>query len=130
MDAATDNRLERLASQVAVILMGKEKVDYTPSVDCSDYVVVINAAKVHLTGDKLHTKKYFDNQAGSYGGLRTRTGKEMIEQFPAEMVKRAVAGMIPHSSLGRKILLKLFVYEGDKHEHSYSPPKLPTITSS
>ncbi len=126
---ATDKPLGRLASEVAVVLMGKNKVDYTPSVDCGDYVIVINAAKVRQTGDKLHTRKYFDNKRGSYMGLRTRTAKEMVEQFPVELVTRAIKGMIPHSSLGRKIALKLFVYADDKYEQTAQTPVKVELTA-
>lgn len=114
--------LGRLASEVAVLLMGKEKVDYTPSVDCGDYVIVINAAKVKLTGDKIHSVNYYDNKRGQYMGLRTRSAKVMIEEYPVEMVKRAIWGMLPKSSLGRKELLKLFVYADEKHEQQAQNP--------
>ncbi len=110
---ATGVSLGRLASEIAVILMGKNKVDYTPSVDCGDYVIVTNASKVFLTGNKRLTKNYYDNEAGSYQGLRTRSAKVMIEQFPVEMVQRAVWGMLPHSSLGRREILKLHVFENE-----------------
>ncbi len=110
---ATGISLGRLASEVAVILMGKNKVDYTPSVDCGDYVIVTNAAKVKLTGNKVKTKTYYDNKSGTYGGLRERSAKVMIEQYPEEMVKRAIWGMMPHTSLGRSELLKLHVFEGE-----------------
>lgn len=110
---ATDVPLGRLASQVAVILMGKNKVDYTPGVDCGDYVIVTNASKVKLTGNKKKTKNYYDIHSNNYGGLRTRSAKEMSEQHPAEMVKLAVWGMMPHGSLGRAELLKLHIFEGE-----------------
>ena len=80
---AAGKPLGRLASEIAVVLMGKEKVDYTPSVDCGDYVIVINASKVYLSGNKLKTKNYYDNKRSSYGGLRTRSAKVMIEQWYA-----------------------------------------------
>lgn len=118
---ATNIPLGRLASEVAVILMGKNKVDYTPSVDCGDYVVIINASKVKLTGNKLLTKNYYDNKSGNYGGLRTRSTKVMIEDYPVELVRRAVWGMIPHNSLGRKELLKLFVFEDENHDKQAQP---------
>ena len=82
---ATDKPLGRLASEVAVILMGKNKPTYTPNVDCGDYVIIVNAAKVGLSGDKIHNKKYY-NVSGYNGGLRTRTAGEMLEKYPEEMV--------------------------------------------
>lgn len=119
---ATNKPLGRLASEIAVVLMGKEKVDYTPSVDCGDYVIVINASKVHLSGNKLLTKNYYDNKRGNYGGLRTRSAKVMLEQYPEEMLIRAVKGMIPHNSLGKVQLKKLYVYKDENYEQQAQNP--------
>lgn len=119
---ATGKPLGRLASEIAVVLMGKEKVDYTPSVDCGDYVIVVNAAKVYLSGKKATDKKYYDNKRSSYGGLRTRSAKVMIEKFPEEVILRAVRGMIPHTSLGNAQFKKLFVYKGEEHPHEAQRP--------
>ena len=94
--------LGRVATKVATILRGKHKPTYTPYVDCGDYVIVINANKVVLTGNKLNDKMYY-NHSGYPGGLRERTAKVMREQYPVEMIERAVKGMIPHTRLGKYI---------------------------
>lgn len=119
---ATGIALGRLASEVAVILMGKNKVDYTPSVDCGDYVIIINASKVVLTGNKKLTKNYYDNKSSNYQGLRTRSAKVMAEQHASEMVKLAIWGMMPHTSLGRKELLKLHVFDNAEHNLESTQP--------
>ncbi len=118
---ATDKPLGRLASEVAVRLMGKNKPSWTPNVDCGDYIIIINAEKVALSGDKIHNKKYY-NVSGYNGGLRTRTAGEMLERFPVEMVERSVWGMLPKGRLGRQIYKKLFVYEGSEHKHQAQQP--------
>lgn len=120
---ATDKPLGRLASQVAQVLIGKNKPIWTPNVDCGDYVIIINAEKVGLSGDKLHTKKYF-NVSGFAGGLRTRTAEVMINKYPTEMVERSVHGMIPKGRLGRQIEKKLFVYAGSDHKHDAQKPEV------
>ena len=114
--------LGRLATQVATILKGKHKVTYTPHVDCGDYVIVINASKINLTGKKLDDKKYY-NHSGFPGGLRERTAKEMIEKYPVEMVERAIKGMLPKGRLGRQMYKKLFVYAESEHPHSAQKPQ-------
>lgn len=114
--------LGRLATQVATILKGKHKVTYTPHVDCGDYVIVINASKVNLTGKKLSDKMYY-NHSRYAGGLRERTAGEMLEKYPEEMVERAVKGMLPHNRLGRQMAKKLFVYAGDAHEQQAQKPE-------
>ena len=118
---ATDISLGRLASKIAVILMGKNKPTYTPHVDCGDNVIVINASKVKLTGDAEHKKNYY-NVSGYNGGLRTRSSGVMLREFPEEMVERAVWGMLPKGRLGRSIAKKLFVYAGEKHEQEAQKP--------
>ena len=118
---ATDKPLGRLASEVAIVLMGKNKPTYTPNVDCGDYVIVINAKKVALSGNKLLQKKYY-NVSGYSGGLRTRSAKDMVERYPEEMIERSVWGMLPKGPLGRKILKKLFVYVGNEHHHKAQKP--------
>lgn len=120
---ATDKPLGRLASQVAQILIGKNKPTWTPNVDCGDYVIIINAEKVGLSGDKLHNKKYY-NVSGYDGGLRTRTAKEMVERFPTEMVERCIHGMVPKGRLGRQIEKKLFVYAGNEHKQQAQNPEV------
>ena len=113
--------LGRVASKVARILMGKNKPTYTPHIDCGDNVIVINASKVVLTGNKLNAKIYYDH-SGYTGGLRERTAKVMKENYPVEMVERAVKGMLPKGRLGRQMYRKLFVYEGSEHPHKAQQP--------
>ena len=97
---ATDLPLGRVATKAANLLRGKHKVTFTPHIDCGDYVIIVNADKVKLTGNKLEDKMYY-NHSGFPGGLRERNAKTMIEKYPVEMVERAVKGMLPHNRLGR-----------------------------
>ena len=113
--------LGRLATRVADVLRGKHKPTFTPHVDCGDFVIVVNASKINLTGNKLNDKIYY-NHSGYTGGLRERTAKEMKEKYPVEMIERAVKGMIPHNRLGRQVAKKLFVYEGAEHPHMAQKP--------
>ena len=119
---ATDVNLGRLATKVAHVLRGKHKTTYTPNVDCGDYVIVVNASKINLTGNKLDDKIYY-NHSGYTGGLRERTAKVMLESYPEEMMERAIKGMLPHNRLGRKMGKKLFVYRGSEHKHVAQQPK-------
>ena len=119
---AEGKNLGKVAAKAAVLLRGKHKVTFTPSVDCGDNVVIINASKVVLTGDKLDKKMYY-NHSGYPGGLRERTAREMRENYPVEMVERAVKGMLPKGRLGRQMYKKLFVYDGENHPHSAQKPK-------
>jgi len=114
--------LGRLATKVAKVLSGKHKPTYTPHIDCGDNVIVINAAKVELTGNKLNDKIYY-NHSGYTGGLRERTAREMKENYPVEMVERAVKGMLPNGRLGRQMYTKLFVYAGATHPHAAQKPQ-------
>ncbi len=118
---AEGKSLGRVASLAAHVLRGKNKPTYTPHLDCGDYVIIINASKVNLTGNKLEDKKYY-NHSMYPGGLRVRTAKEMKEQYPEEMVERAVKGMLPHTRLGRQMYKKLFVYAGSEHKHEAQKP--------
>ena len=118
---ATDVNLGRLATKVAHVLRGKHKTTYTPNVDCGDYVIVVNASKINLTGNKLDDKIYY-NHSGYTGGLRERTAREMKENYPVEMIERAVKGMLPKGRLGRAMYKKLFVYEGSEHPHAAQKP--------
>ncbi len=120
---ATNKPLGRLASEVAVILMGKNKPIYTPNVDCGDYVIIINAEKVALSGDKIHNKNYY-NVSGYTGGLRVRSAGDMLNRYPEEMVERSVWGMLPKGRLGRAIYKKLFVYKGADHKHEAQQPEV------
>ena len=120
---ATDMTLGRLASRVATILRGKNKATYTPHIDCGDYVIIINAEKVKLTGNKLNDKVYYSHSRYA-GGLRERTAKEMIERYPEEMVEKAIKGMLPKNRLGRAMFKKLFVYKGENHPHMAQKPEV------
>ena len=118
---AEDVVLGRLASKAAHILRGKHKPTYTPHIDGGDFVIVVNASKVALTGDKLDKKIYY-NHSGHTGGLRERTARTMKENYPVEMVERSVKGMLPKGRLGRQMSKKLFVYAGAEHPHQAQQP--------
>ena len=118
---ASGKSLGRIATKVATVLRGKHKPTYTPYVDCGDYVIVINADKVVLTGNKLNDKMYY-NHSGYPGGLRERNAKIMINDYPEEMMERAIKGMLPHNRLGRAMGKKLFVYRGSDHKHAAQQP--------
>lgn len=121
IDAEGEN-LGRLATKVAIVLRGKHKPTYTPHIDGGDNVIVINASKINLTGNKLDDKIYY-NHSGYTGGLRERTARTMREDYPVEMIERAVKGMLPKGRLGRQMYKKLFVYAGSKHPHMAQKPK-------
>jgi large subunit ribosomal protein L13 len=114
--------LGRLAAQIAPILMGKNKADYAPNVDNGDFVIVVNAERIHVTGKKLSDKMYY-RHSGYPGGLYTRNLSEMLEKFPERVIQRAVKGMLPRNALGRKMLKKLKVYAGENHPHQAQQPK-------
>jgi large subunit ribosomal protein L13 len=120
---AKDQNLGRVATKAATILRGKNKVTFTPHIDCGDFVIIINAAQVNLTGNKLVDKKYY-NHSGYPGGLRERTAGEMIQKYPEEMMERAIKGMLPHNRLGRDMGRKLFVYADENHKHQAQKPEL------
>ena len=120
---AADKPLGRVATKAATILRGKHKATFTPHIDCGDYVIIINADKVKLTGNKINDKMYY-NHSGFPGGLRTRNAKTMLESYPVEMVERAVKGMLPKGRLGRAMYKKLFVYEGETHPHMAQKPEV------
>ena len=121
IDAESKN-LGRLATKVATVLRGKHKPTYTPHIDGGDNVIVINASKINLTGNKLDDKIYY-NHSGYTGGLRERTARTMREDYPVEMIERAVKGMLPKGRLGRQMYKKLFVYAGSEHPHMAQKPK-------
>ena len=108
--------LGRLATQIATILRGKNKPTYTPSMDLGDYVVVINAEKIKVTGNKLKGKEYKYHTA-YVGGLKTVTLERLLKKKPELVVKKAVQGMIPHTKLGREMIKKLKIYKGNEHPH-------------
>lgn len=119
---AQDATLGRIAAKAAHMLRGKHKPTYTPHIDCGDNIIIINADKVNLTGNKLEDKKYY-NHSMYPGGLRVRTAKVMKENYPVEMVERAVKGMLPKGRLGRAMYKKLFVYASDTHPHMAQKPQ-------
>lgn len=118
---ASGKNLGRVATKAAHILRGKHKPTFTPHVDCGDCVIIINASEVNLTGNKLDDKIYY-NHSGYTGGLRERTAREMKENYPVEMIERAVKGMLPKGRLGRQMYKKLFVYAGNEHPHTAQKP--------
>jgi large subunit ribosomal protein L13 len=113
---ASGKTLGRLASQIASLLMGKHKPTYVPYLDTGDYVIVLNAAKVRVTGRKARQKVYY-RHSGYPGGLRATTFEDMLASHPTRVIEHAVKGMLPHSRLGRVMFKKLKVYAGDSHPH-------------
>ena len=123
---AEGKTLGKVAALAASVLRGKNKPTYTPHIACGDNVIIINAEKVKLTGNKLEDKIYY-NHSGYPGGLRERTAKTMVEKYPVEMVERAVKGMLPKNRLGRQIYRQLFVYAGSEHKHEAQKPEVLTF---
>jgi len=113
--------LGRMAAEIAHRLRGKHKAEYTPHVDTGDYIVVVNAEKVAVTGNKATDKKYY-RHTGYPGGLKTRSFNEMIEKAPEDVIKLAVKGMLPRTPLGRTIMKKLKIYTGNEHPHGAQKP--------
>ena len=120
---ASDEVLGRFSSKVAKILRGKHKSSFTPHVDCGDYVVVINAEKIQVTGKKFDDKKYYTHSLYP-GGLKTRAFKNIIEDKPEYILEEAVKGMLPKNKLGKKIFKKLKVYRGEIHPHEPQEPQI------
>ena len=120
---ATDQILGRLSSKIALVLRGKHKPGYTPHVDCGDNVIVINAEKVRLTGNKMKGKVYI-RHTGYPGGQRFQTAEELMAKHPARMVEKAVKGMLPKNSLGAKLFTNLHVYVGAEHDNIAQQPKV------
>ena len=118
---ATDMVLGRLASQVAMVLRGKNKPTFTPNVDTGDYVIIINADKVRLTGKKLE-KKYYRYHTGYIGGLKEVQYKKLMAEKPEFVVYKAVKGMLPKNAIGRTMIKKLHVYAGNEHNHQAQQP--------
>lgn len=118
---AEGQTLGRLSTQIATILRGKHKPIYTPHVDCGDYVVVINAEKIHVTGRRLEQKKYY-RHSGYPGGLSEISLADQLERFPTRPIELAVKGMLPKNKLGRKMYKKLKVYAGPEHPHEAQQP--------
>ncbi|MCL4481075.1 MAG: 50S ribosomal protein L13 [Bacteroidetes bacterium] len=120
---ATDQILGRLSSKIAMVLRGKHKPGYTPHVDCGDNVIVINAEKVRLTGNKMKGKVYI-RHTGYPGGQRFQTAEEMMTKHPARMVEKAVKGMLPKNSLGASLFTNLHVFVGAEHDKAAQQPKV------
>ena len=119
---AQGQTLGRLATQVATILRGKHKPLYTPHIDCGDYVVVVNAEKIHVTGQKMTQKKYY-RHSGYPGGLKEVALRDQLQKFPTRVIESAVRGMLPKNRLGRRLFKKLKVYSGPNHPHEAQQPK-------
>lgn len=123
---ADGKTLGRLASRVAILLRGKHKPTFTPHVDTGDHVVIINADKVHLTGDKLKTKTYI-HHTGYPGGLKSISAEHLRAKKPTELLARAIKGMLPKNSLGKQMARKLKVYSGGEHPHQAQRPEAITL---
>jgi large subunit ribosomal protein L13 len=119
---ASGQTLGRLATQVANALRGKRKPTYTPHVDVGDFVIVVNAERIQVTGNKRNDKRYY-RHSGYPGGLKSRTLQEMLDRRPEEVIRRAVKGMLPRNRIGRKQLTKLKVYAGPDHPHAAQQPQ-------
>ena len=123
---ATDMTLGRLASEVAKVLRGKNKAIFTPHIDTGDYVIVINAEKVKVTGKKLDQKVYY-RHSESVGGMKETTLREMLAKKPEKVVELAVKGMLPKGPLGNQMYTKLYVYAGPEHKHAAQKPEVLTF---
>lgn len=123
---ATDMTLGRLASEVAQILKGKRKPQYTPHVDTGDFVIIVNAEKINVTGKKLTDKKYF-RHSGYPGGLKDITLGDQLAKDPRRVIEHAVKGMLPKNTLGRAMGMKLKVYAGPEHPHAAQKPRQITL---
>jgi large subunit ribosomal protein L13 len=119
---AEGKTLGRLATQIADALRGKRKAEYTPHVDTGDFVIVINAERIRVTGDKM-TKKVYYRHTGYPGGIKSRTLAEMLDRRPEEVIRKAVKGMLPRNRLARQQLRKLKIYAGPDHPHQAQQPK-------
>jgi len=119
---AEGQRLGRLASEISTLLRGKHKPTYTPHVDTGDHVIIVNAEKIELTGNKLADKKYY-RHSGYPGGLKERNANEMRTHYPERMLELAVKGMLPKGPLGRKMFKKLHVYKGPEHNNQAQKPE-------
>jgi large subunit ribosomal protein L13 len=119
---AEGKTLGRLATRIADTLRGKRKPEYTPHIDTGDFVVVVNAEKIHVTGNKLEQKRYW-RHSGYPGGIKSRSLAEMLERRPEEVIRKAVKGMLPRNRLARRQIVKLKVYAGPDHPHAAQQPK-------
>jgi len=125
---ATDQRLGRLASEVARVLRGKNKPTYTPSIDTGDFVIIVNAEKVDVTGKK-RTQKLYRRHSGRPGGMKVETFDKLQARIPERIIEQAVKGMLPKNSLGRQLFTKLKVYAGPEHPHEAQQPQTLEIVT-
>jgi large subunit ribosomal protein L13 len=123
---AADQRLGRLASEIAMVLRGKNKPTYTPSIDTGDFVIVVNAEKVAVTGKK-RTQKVYRRHSGRPGGMKTETFAKLQARLPERIVEEAVRGMLPKNTLGRQLFTKLKVYAGPDHPHQAQQPEVLNV---
>jgi large subunit ribosomal protein L13 len=123
---AKNQTLGRLATKVSQILVGKEKSIYTPFLDTGDYIIVINAEKIHVSGKK-EKQKIYRNHSGRPGGMRTESLEKLRERRPEKIIEHAVKGMLPKGALGRKLYTNLKVYKGEQHPHDAQTPELLTV---
>jgi large subunit ribosomal protein L13 len=119
---AQGETLGRLASRIAPILKGKHKPSYTPHLDCGDFVIIVNAEKVRVTGRKLD-QKFYHRHSGYPGGLRSTSLRDQLDKYPERVLQAAIRGMLPKNKLGRRMIKKLKVYAGDAHPHDAQQPK-------
>lgn len=125
---ATDQRLGRLASEVARVLRGKNKPTYTPSADTGDFVIIVNAEKIEVTGRK-RTQKLYRRHSGRPGGMKTETFAKLQARIPERIIEQAVKGMLPKNTLGRQLFTKLKVYAGPEHPHQAQKPEVLEIST-
>lgn len=125
---ATDQRLGRLASEIAMVLRGKNKPTYTPFLDTGDFVVVVNAEKIDITGKK-RTQKLYRRHSGRPGGMKTETFAKLQARLPERIIEQAVKGMLPKNTLGRQLFTKLKVYAGPDHPHQAQQPQTLEINT-
>ncbi|MGD1902243.1 MAG: 50S ribosomal protein L13 [Geitlerinemataceae cyanobacterium] len=125
---ASEQRLGRLATEIARVLRGKNKPTYTPHLDTGDFVVVINAEKVRVTGKKS-TQKLYRRHSGRPGGMKIETFNKLQARIPERIIEKAVKGMLPKNALGRKLFTKLSVYQGESHPHAAQKPEVLTIAT-
>ncbi len=126
---AENQTLGRLASEVASILRGKNKPEFTPHLDTGDFVVIVNAEKIQVTGRKA-TQKLYRRHSGRPGGMKVETFNSLQERIPERIVEKAIKGMLPHNALGRQLFSKLKVYKGSEHPHSAQNPQILSINSN
>ena len=126
---AENQTLGRLASEVASILRGKNKPEFTPHLDTGDFVVIVNAEKIQVTGRKA-TQKLYRRHSGRPGGMKVETFNSLQERIPERIVEKAIKGMLPHNALGRQLFRKLKVYKGSEHPHSAQNPQILSLNSN